>query len=180
MIISGIIAITMTLATTPVEPTYNQIEVQEVTQEVRQDRWKPYESCEMDADVQLLIHEVVEESFPELNETVVMALVYYESNGQMIYAKSGSGAYGYCQLKPSLFYERAEELGVSAYTEYGNIYLCADWLVSNCEKYGDIAYVLDLYRGGKKNADKWNKKRQLSPYAQHILELSDKMQNEVR
>lgn len=157
-------------------PTIEEVKTVEVE---KASSWQPYKTCPLDEGTQLLIHEVVEENYPHIAETVLMAQAFYESDGQMIYAKSGSGAYGIFQLKPEFFTDRADKLNVDLYTEYGNALIAADYMYELCEKYGDVAFALSVYRKNEAYAMYFYDRAEISPYASKILEMSDEMQKEL-
>lgn len=104
---------------------------------------------------------------PDLLQAIAFVESDYEVNCDGI-----SGDKGLCQIVERFHKERMEKLSVTdIYDPYGNILLCADFLVElKSSKYGgDIYFVLMAYNMGLNGATKHYEDGNISEYAYKVM-----------
>lgn len=100
---------------------------------------------------------------------ILVALIERESSGHPD-AKNGS-CKGLCQVSEKWHKDRMERLGVTdIYDPYGNILLCADYIMELAEEYEDVSVVLGVYHGESKAETK------ISSYTSGILARSEELE----
>lgn len=105
---------------------------------------------------------------------LLVALIERESSGDPT-AKNGS-CKGLCQVSEKWHKSRMEKLGVTdIYDPYGNIQLCADYILELAEEYEDVALVLMVY-SGKSNAVEIAERGEMTSYASGILARSEELE----
>lgn len=101
---------------------------------------------------------------------LLVAIIERESSGDPT-AKNGS-CKGLCQVSEKWHKSRMEKLGVTdIYDPYGNIQLCADYILELAEEYEDVSVVLGVYHG-EKNATTGK----MSSYTSGILARSEELE----
>lgn len=105
---------------------------------------------------------------------LLVALIERESSGDPT-AKNGS-CKGLCQVSEKWHADRMKKLGVTdIYDPYGNILLCADYLLELADEYEDVALVLMVY-SGKSNAVELAEQGKMTSYASGILARSEELE----
>lgn len=106
---------------------------------------------------------------PEL----LQAIIFYESSYNNS-CRTGS-CVGYMQVSEKYHKERAKSLGVSLYSEYGNILTGTDYLMELFSRYGDLELALMKYNGDSR-AEALSKAGKKSEYVEKVLTLSEQLE----
>lgn len=106
---------------------------------------------------------------PEL----LQAIIFYESSYNNS-CRTGS-CVGYMQVSEKYHKDRAKSLGVSLYSEYGNILTGTDYLMELFSRYGDLELALMKYNGDSR-AEALSKAGKKSEYVEKVLTLSEQLE----
>lgn len=124
------------------------------------------------------ISDIIEEccsKYPNLRPELVDAVISYESDYDPTSTDPNDPTVsGLMQVSATWHSDRAESLGVSLDTNYGNILTGCDFLSELIEACGDERYALMCYNGGVAFGTRhWNR-GDITEYAQTIYDLSMK------
>lgn len=141
--------------------------------------WKGTESLKLTSPefkINGYIDQIVSEFYPQLDSTVIKAIVYNESRYNPDSVNSSSGTMGLMQISPKWHTKRAANLGVTDLLDaYGNILVGCDILAEVTRETGSFSYALDVFAGGYPYANSYI--NSVSPARRNISETVSLIQS---